>query len=166
MAQWYVWPERKAAFCPWATTSRSKQGDRVSTQCCSQAPLCPVSFSTCRANRIKPHGPVHTTITRRYWALMIFIWSTLGPNLKRQDAFSTRDIGVYRVYIWACWACWRPIGHPVYAQVHDYCRRCFQKVMPDLIYINSDDRFKYFKYLSADTNHLPAVFVYFGQPKH
>lgn len=41
-----------------------------------------------------------------------------------------------------------------------------QKVILDLIYINSDDRFKYFKYLSADTNHLPAVFVYFGQPKH
>lgn len=47
----HVWPERKAAFCPWATTSRSKQGDRETTQLCSQGPLCPlVSFSTCTPN--------------------------------------------------------------------------------------------------------------------
>lgn len=46
-----IWPERKAAFCPRVTTSRSKQGDRETTQSCSQGPLCPlVSVSTCTPN--------------------------------------------------------------------------------------------------------------------
>lgn len=47
-----IWPERKTAFCPWATTSRSEQGDRDTMQSCSQGWLCPVvSPSTCSTKR-------------------------------------------------------------------------------------------------------------------
>lgn len=90
----YVWPERKAAFCPWATTSRSKQGDRETTQLCSQGPLCPlVSFSTCTPNIRNQSIRMASCVLQDQYGLI------LSRDYGLYDVFFLSNL-IYFMYVW------------------------------------------------------------------